>query len=71
MGAVEEVFSVEAARHAGTSAERFAGHAEWNLLDRPEWHGMAGSAGEIRTVADSVQAVRRVAEKRPDRENLP
>ena len=71
MGAVEEVFSEEAARHVGTSAERFTGHTEWNLLDCAERSGMAGSAGEIRTVADSVQAVRRVAEKRPDRENLP
>ena len=65
MGTVEEVFSGEAARHIGTSAERFTGHTEWNLLDCAERGSMAGSAGEI------VQAVRRVAEKRPDRENLP
>ena len=50
----------------GQTPERFTENAEWNLLDRTKRSGMAGSAREIRTVADSVQAVQRVGKQRTD-----
>ena len=54
------------ASEAGTQ-----GDAEWHLLDRPKRSGLARPAGEIRPVADGVQAVQGVVGKRPDREDLP
>ena len=71
MGTAQEVFSETASWDAGTATERIPGYAEWNLLDRAERGSMARSAGAVRAMADGVQAVRGVAEKRADRENLP
>ena len=71
MGKAEEILSGAAGWNAGTAAERFPEDAERNLLDRAERGVVARSAGAIRAMADGVQTVRRVAEKRTDRENLP
>ena len=66
MGKAEEILSGAAGWNAGATEERFPEDAERNLLDRAERGVVARSAGALRAMADSVQAIRRVAEKRTD-----
>ena len=66
MEKAEEILSRAAGWNAGATEERFPEDAERNLLDRAERGVVARSAGALRAMADSVQAIRRVAEKRTD-----
>ena len=68
---LKNVFSGATSWNTGAATERFPADTEWNLLDRTERGSMVRSAGAVRSMADGVQAVRGVAEKRADRENLP
>ena len=70
MGTAEEILPGTTGGDAGQAAEGAAGDTERNLLDRAERSVMAGSAGTVRAMADGVQAIRGMAEKRPDRADI-
>ena len=71
MATVGEILSSEVGGNAGQTTEGAAEDIERDLLDRTERGVMAGSAGAVRAMADGVQAIRGMAEKRPDREDIP
>lgn len=66
MGTAQGVFSRKTGWNTGAATERFPEDTERDILDRTERGGMARSAGAVRAMADGIQAVRGVAEKRAD-----
>ena len=71
MGTAQKIFPGAAARNVREAEERTAGHAERDLLDCAQRSILAGSAGAVRTMADSIQTVRGMAEKWADRADIP
>ena len=71
MGTIGEILSGTSGRNAGQTTEGAAEDIERDLLDRTERRSMAGPARTVRAMADGVQAIRGMAEKRPDRADIP